>query len=184
MPPRLPTARSPRATISSWRRCIGAQRNGPMTRTTRPTSPTTTRSASATPNTRRSPTITSRRCGCRSRTRRFRPGCICRRIIPAAGCRSSSPCPGWTVTRKSRSRSTAIGFLNRGMAVLAIDGPGQYEAPMIGALFQHGELDGGGAGSGRLDRCAIRTRLRRVSASRGRVSARCSAPCSPAMSRA
>ena len=26
-------------------------------------------------------------------------------------------------------------FLNRGMAVLAIDGPGQYEAPMIGLYF-------------------------------------------------
>ena len=26
-------------------------------------------------------------------------------------------------------------FLNRGMAVLAIDGPGQYEAPMIGVYF-------------------------------------------------
>src|SRR5262249_58496906 len=26
-------------------------------------------------------------------------------------------------------------FLNRGMAVLAIDGPGQYEAPMIGGYF-------------------------------------------------
>ena len=34
-------------------------------------------------------------------------------------------------------------FLNRGMAVLAIDGPGQYEAPMIGVYFSHGELDGG-----------------------------------------
>src|ERR1700689_4301932 len=52
-----------------------------------PTSAITTRSASATPNTRRSPTITSRRYGCRLRTRRSRPGCICRRIIPAAGCR-------------------------------------------------------------------------------------------------
>jgi len=26
-------------------------------------------------------------------------------------------------------------FLNRGIAVLAIDGPGQYEAPMIGVYF-------------------------------------------------
>ena len=26
-------------------------------------------------------------------------------------------------------------FLNRGMAVLAIDGPGQYEAPMVGVYF-------------------------------------------------
>src|SRR6185312_3411844 len=26
-------------------------------------------------------------------------------------------------------------YLNRGMAVLAIDGPGQYEAPMIGLYF-------------------------------------------------
>ena len=73
--------------LSSWRRCIGARRNGPTTRTTRPTSPTTTRSASATPNTPRSPTITSRRCGCRSRTRRSRPGSICRRTTRAARCR-------------------------------------------------------------------------------------------------
>ena len=43
-------------------------------------------------------------------------------------------------------------FLNRGMAVLAIDGPGQYEAPMIGALFLGRELDGGRQGAGRLAR--------------------------------
>ena len=46
--------------------------------------------------------------------------------------------------------------LNRGMAVLAIDGPGQYEAPMIGLHFSHGKLDGGRAGAGRLDRGAAR----------------------------
>ena len=33
-------------------------------------------------------------------------------------------------------------FLNRGIAVLAIDGPGQYEAPMLGIYFSHGELGG------------------------------------------
>ena len=41
-------------------------------------------------------------------------------------------------------------FLNRGMAVLAIDGPGQYEAPMVGVYFSRGELDGGRQAAGRL----------------------------------
>ena len=38
-PPRRPATRSPRATIISWRRSIGARRNGPTTRTTSRTSP-------------------------------------------------------------------------------------------------------------------------------------------------
>ncbi len=130
-----PTARSPRATISSWPRCIGARRNGPMTRTTRPTSPTTTRSASATPNTPRWPITMSKRCGCRFRTRRSRPGCICRRTIPAASLPVVIAVPGMDSYKEIQVALYGDRFLNRGMAVLAIDGPGQYEAPMIGLNF-------------------------------------------------
>ena len=45
-------------------------------------------------------------------------------------------------------------FLNRGIAVLAIDGPGQYEAPHARRLLHHGELDGGRQAAGRLARRA------------------------------
>ena len=45
----------------------------------------------ATPNMRRWPITTSKRCGCRLATRRSRPGCTCRpitcKLTPAAACR-------------------------------------------------------------------------------------------------
>ena len=58
-------------------------------------------------------------------------------------------------------------WLNRGMAVLAIDGPGQYEAPMLGVYFSHGELDGGRQAAGRLARRAARDRSPSASACSG-----------------
>ena len=51
-------------------------------------------------------------------------------------------------------------YLNRGMAVLAIDGPGQYEAPMLGRLFLDGELGRGRHAAGRLAQQAPRDRRR------------------------
>ena len=66
------------------------------------------------------------------RDARCRRGFICRRITAAAASRSSSRSPGWTASRKAGVALYGDRWLNRGMAVLAIDGPGQYEAPIVG----------------------------------------------------
>ena len=54
-------------------------------------------------------------------------------------------------------------FLNRGFAVLAIDGPGQYEAPMLGIYFSMENWVGGRQAAVRLARQAARGRHERRS---------------------
>ena len=107
---RRPASRFRRARIISWRRITGARRSGRSTRTTIPTSSTTNASASVSRNMRRSPTTGSRPRGSscpRSRARRCRDGCICRRAIAAGAFPRSCPSLAWTGSRSGSCRSMA-----------------------------------------------------------------------------
>ena len=48
--------------------------------------------------------------------------------------------PGMDSLKESGVSLNGDKWLSRGMAVLAIDGPGQYESPLLGILFFHAEL--------------------------------------------
>ena len=104
----------------------------------------TTTSASATRNTLRSPTIMSRRCGFRSRAAPFPRGSTCRRAIRGGRIPAVIAVPGMDNFKEAQVALYGDRFLNRGIAVLAIDGPGQYEAPMLGVYFSIAELGDAG----------------------------------------
>ena len=92
--------------------------------------------------------------------------------------------PAWTASRKCSVALYGDRWLNRGIAVLAIDGPGQYEAPMVGINVSMENWIAAGQRAGRLARRAAGDRSRRASASPARASARSSARSSPPTSRA
>ena len=81
----------------------GAAESGPMMIPARPTSTCMPRSGSATPIMPGSPITRSKRFQSPSTIKRSRPGSICRPTTAAAECRSSSPFPEWTVSRRSMS---------------------------------------------------------------------------------
>ena len=116
----------------------------------------------------RSPIITSRRYGFRSRTRRCRPGCICRPITSSGTIPAVIVVPGHGQLQGDQVALYGDRWLNRGIAVLAIDGPGQYEAPMLGI---HVSMENWiAAGPALVDWLVARpeTRSRRASASPAR----------------
>ena len=90
------------------------------------------RSATATPITRGSPITASRRCGSRSRTPRCPPGCTCRPITSMASMPAVVSIPGMDSFKEASVALYGDRWLIAGIAVLAVDGPGQYEAPLLG----------------------------------------------------
>ena len=75
-------------------------------------------------------------------------------------------------------------LLNRGFAVLAIDGPGQYEAPMLGIYFSTDNWVATGKPIFDWLGSAARGRRRAHRLSRAELRHASSAPCSPRTSRA
>ena len=80
----------------------------------------------------RLPRIASRKSGFRSRAGSCRHGCICRRATAAAKLPVVVTIPGMDSFKEISVAMYGDRWLSRGMAVLAVDGPGQYESAVLG----------------------------------------------------